>query len=162
MTQTDFSLTFYDKERPQDERVIEVLGTGISSEARPRVEQLRRAHEIRAGIAERAQSTASGNEALQLEAEAKRIREAVKIARERTNPAVVFSVVPHAGLTTISAPYDYEHQWQAPDTDAPSTSIGDPAGGLMTITGESSFPSRAVNAVAGVGLPARVRCVRAG
>lgn len=153
MAETDFALNFYDQTRPQDDRAVELLGAGIALAAQPGAEQIQRAHQARLSVTERVKDTPGEHAALQPLIDAdqiKRLRAAIKAASDESDTPVVFSVTPHAGLTTIST-YDYDWHWQAPDTSSPGTSIGDAADGLMTITGESSFPGNAVNAVAGVG-----------
>jgi hypothetical protein len=85
-----------------------------------------------------------------------RIRTGLDLVRRETGgrePA--FDVAVHAGLTTISAPYDYGHHWKAPGTRAPDQSIGDPPGGLMQIAGSCGSGDDRVEAVAGVGFAIR-------
>lgn len=77
------------------------------------------------------------------------------VRRETGRPQVAFDVSVHAGLTTISAPYDYGHHWQAPGTRPPTQSIGDRPGGLMQIAGDCGPGDERVDAVAGVGFVLR-------
>lgn len=152
----DFELTFLNGSRAADDATIDLLGAAVSRASQPESDRLREARKareslvakIRAGQIERGTASPPPDDDT---GQAERLRDILAATRATTGQPVLYSVVAHPGLTTISAPYDYMTQWMEPGSKPPRTSIGDPAGGLMTVAGESSFPDDGVNAVAGVG-----------
>jgi hypothetical protein len=162
--ENEISIEFRDDAAVQDPDDRRLLREAMAAEYRLRAhetdatrENHRRAREDM--ISRRSAGTESAGEPSDPRAQAEalnRIRAGLDVVRRETGrlePA--FDVSVHAGLTTISAPYDYDVHWQAPGTRFPDQSIGDPPGGLMQIQGSSGSGDDRVDAVAGVGFVLR-------
>jgi hypothetical protein len=141
----NLKLTFLDSSHAADDAAIDLLGAAVSRTSQAEVDRLRGAREARESLVAKVRSNRNEHPARpptdQDLGQVERLRELLTAARATSGQPVLYSVVAHEGLTTISAPYDYGCQWQAPGSEVPRVSVGDPAGGLMTITGESSFPA---------------------
>ncbi len=119
-------------------------------------EQRRRAREEVSGRRSPEGQDAGGDLDPVAQAEAvDRIRSGLDVVRRETGREPAFEVAVHAGLTTLSAPYDYGHHWRAPGTSFPDQSIGDAPGGLMQVAGSCGSGDERVEAVAGVGFAIR-------
>lgn len=144
---------------------LALLRQAIAQAPRPEVDAWReirsRRHAARRGLSQQPGHRATGvtedtDAADGVSAEdATRLRELLDARERGDRPEAEFHVDIHDGLTVVGLPYDYGHHYQTPNTRPPVESVGDPAGGLMQIAGDSSAGDDPVSSVAGVGFVMR-------
>ncbi len=153
------NLTFQDGTTSQDSKTAAAMRAGLNAAYQAEADVLTsigdRRRRARAEVAA-AKAAEDSDEGIDLRDSLIAIRRGLMEARQRPGQSdLAFDLVVHDGLTVISPPYDYGDHWMAPGSAATDESVGDPAGGLMEIAGESGTGDPPLNSVAGVGFVLR-------